>query len=1859
MHAKIYYTPNTQETKAIMTQFAQQVACPSNPAAKGNSSESFYRYFAPSSRDRQDTPTACHSDDWRECAALPDCYLPLLDSQILGVASVKAAEAAAARQKVDAVIEFDLNHTLQVAPPGNNNNNNNNNNTAANSSDDTIANIITGYTLRVNQNGSPTTKVLFNAFDLAPGTEYKSYWWFSNLQAAIDQSILNLVAKEREGGGRSGGGRTNKQQLDSNTTTTDIIIKYMNDDPMPLKISLTIKPFPWPEFTIDLGATAAALFFNLLLVYSFLNPTRSAATAVVSERELQLRDGMRLLGLTDLAYWSSWAITHFSIIALSGFLCALVGMYPFQRSAFGVLLMFFWLASAALLAFGYCLSCLFSSSRVATTGVTVLFAAGMAPGWLAPSLFPLGGTGWTLACLLPPSAVSLFANALVRQEGAGRGLTWSTLPMAVTPEGGSFSGATVFIMLAVDIVLYIVLLWYLDTAMGQKNQLPWYFPLKLSYWRIDSKLGGVWFGRGRGRARGGYARYDDTSSSDDDINDQQQHLLDNESGEEISSAARQGTFTSVVSLNHVTKYYKTTDGGTQRAVNNLSLSVGRGQVLGLLGRNGAGKTTALSILAGVTPPSSGDAFIDGLSVTHHPAALRGKLGISPQFDILWPELTTQEHLELAAAIKGVRTRASQTEAAQQAAARVGLSDKLDAMSSELSGGQRRKLSLSLAFMGQPLAVVLDEPTSGIDPGSRRLAWDLIDEHRRAGCAVLLSTHSMEEADALCDRLVIISDGAVVAEGSPHHLKAAFGIGYILVCSTSSLSNNSSISDSGGDGGDTTAAATAAAANTDGYSLLLEKAVQQYVPTAHRLCSSLQGQGTRAALATSADTDTDTVTDSSGEVVFRLPEESRSEFPKLIRHLESHRKELGLLGYGFRVSTLDDVFVKAATTTNYNNNNNNNNTKEEDEDKSEFVVVNLPPPTGHGHTTTTTTPSSSLIYKIAHTLTTWSHHLTALITKRALSARRDRGAALVQIVVPILLVLLAVWASNADAALPRQPALVLEREGVLGGHAAAFGASHDVRGANETLLAFEQAYNRCLNGHDDKSDEMYADNNEQQLRQQPTKECKAMLRDTNATSVIRVPYFQPMQGSLDEALLHDWWSNEHRSYDALFLKYLPDLSQQQQQQQQQQPLSQRYSSSFFSSSSSSSVAFPSPWSEPGVRATVLTNQTALHGVPIAINNLHSALLRWMVGNDSATITTINQPLLPRSDEASARVSELSALLLLVLCFVLAASILSASYAVFIVRERESGSRALQTIAGVNSPIYWLANLTWDYIHFCIPAAGILTIVSVLISMPQLRGPRGSALAVLFLSFGAASIPMTYAAQRMFSEISALQKLSSFYFSTGFLGFLTTWILDLVVTVLQPPGADTVAHVLHIVLSWFSPHYCLAKGVFDIAQTYHQHQGYPNADVWAVLWPYVTYMLTQAVVYMILTLVLECINMERVICWILKYIRYEGYGNNAEDVADEIVEDEDVRKEREAIQTLLAVQNNDDNDDVEAEDGTVNQGSPSSSSTATLQDISKRYGLVKAVKHVWLSLPSASIFGLLGTNGAGKSTTIRILTGEEYPDRGDAVIGGVSMVSKRAKARQHVAYCPQSTALPSGLTGREVLSFYARLRGVPYSLLPFFVNRILQQFGLKGIGDRCVGQYSGGNQRRMAVAVALIAARELTVLDEPSTGLDPAARRALWEVLRGETRVRRAALMLTTHSMEEAEAICGRIAIMAGGRVKYIGTAQHLKNKLTAGYWLEVIVDHHHDGTGSDGGTFTIDDSDTDNIAKIKAAIEQCCDGWAKLKRQGALGALSYMITIKNDNGDGVSLADVYERLEKLGVEYTLSQVTLEHAFLMAM
>ena len=161
-----------------------------------------------------------------------------------------------------------------------------------------------------------------------------------------------------------------------------------------------------------------------------------------------------------------------------------------------------------------------------------------------------------------------------------------------------------------------------------------------------------------------------------------------------------------------------------------------------------------------------------------PSRAAALLGLCPQFDCLWEDLTVQEHLLLYARIKGIRNHALNF-AARRAAESVQLDgDSFQKVVSELSGGTRRRLSIAIALVGDPVVLVLDEPTTGLDPDTRNSIWRCISDVAR-GRAVLLTTHSMEEADALCDRIGIMANGKLRCLGTPLHLKNKFGQGYVL------------------------------------------------------------------------------------------------------------------------------------------------------------------------------------------------------------------------------------------------------------------------------------------------------------------------------------------------------------------------------------------------------------------------------------------------------------------------------------------------------------------------------------------------------------------------------------------------------------------------------------------------------------------------------------------------------------------------------------------------------------------------------------------------------------------------------------------------------------------------------------------------------------------------------------------------------------------------------------------------------------------------------------------------------------------------------------------------------------------------
>jgi len=213
--------------------------------------------------------------------------------------------------------------------------------------------------------------------------------------------------------------------------------------------------------------------------------------------------------------------------------------------------------------------------------------------------------------------------------------------------------------------------------------------------------------------------------------------------------------------------------GDRTALDGVSFSVNAGEIVGLLGPNGAGKTTTLSILSGVIDPDSGRASIATHSLATEPRVARRSLGLVPQSLALYPTLTALENLMFWGRIQGMAARDA-LKRARELLGEVGLDDRADDEVEEFSGGMMRRLNIACGMIHSPAAIMLDEPTVGVDPQSRGRIFAVVERAAQAGGAILYSTHYMEEAERLCNRIVLIDHGNIVAQGTDRELIALAG-----------------------------------------------------------------------------------------------------------------------------------------------------------------------------------------------------------------------------------------------------------------------------------------------------------------------------------------------------------------------------------------------------------------------------------------------------------------------------------------------------------------------------------------------------------------------------------------------------------------------------------------------------------------------------------------------------------------------------------------------------------------------------------------------------------------------------------------------------------------------------------------------------------------------------------------------------------------------------------------------------------------------------------------------------------------------------------------------------------------------------
>uniref|UniRef100_A0A8C5GKB0 ABC transporter domain-containing protein n=1 Tax=Gouania willdenowi TaxID=441366 RepID=A0A8C5GKB0_GOUWI len=1434
----------------------------------------------------------------------------------------------------------------------------------------------------------------------------------------------------------------------------------------------------------------------LLLVLSFTYTSINIVRAVVEEKERKLRVGftkfeyMRMMGLSNWLHWSAWFLMFFLFLSISVFcvtllLCIHVKPNGAVLTSSDPTLIFIFLLvfTVATINFSFMISAFFSRANVAAAAGGFLYFISYLPYlFLWPRYDLLSHAQKVSACLISNVAMAMGAQLIGMFEGKGTGIQWSNLFDSVTVDD-DFSMAQVLCLLLFDAVLYGLVAWYVEAVFpGEYGvPLPSYFFLLPSYWCSSPHM----------------------------------FLVNEKEEEEDPEKALKGEFieaepsglVSGIKIKHLAKKFKVGN-KTRQAVRDLTVNMFEGQVTVMLGHNGAGKTTTLSMLTGLFPPTSGRAYINGYDICQDMPLIRRSLGLCPQHDVLFDNLTVVEHLLFYAQLKGFSKNKIPDEV-DRIIRILNLENKRQARSKTLSGGMKRKLSIGIALIGDSKVVMLDEPTSGMDPSARRATWDLLQGEKH-GRTILLTTHFMDEADLLGDRIAIIAGGELQCCGSPLFLKNKYGAGYHMVIVKDALCNVSEIS----------------------------RRVRLHVPN--------------ATLESSA----------GAELSYILPKESTGSFELLFAELEMNREELGIASYGASVTTMEEVFLRVGKLV---------------DSSLDIQAIQLPPlqyqheRRCHDWTAddassisgltdiTDFTDSGTLIsedcsnIKLNIGVRLHLQQFYAMFLKRALYSWRNWKVMVAQFLVPLVF----------------------------------------------TIMALVVA--RTLPDH---------------MEAPPLRLALSRYGST------RVPVALPTgAGSLASSLAESYISQ--LSGQLGLRDFLKELGKE---------------GGSFNERCVVGAAFRGRSSQY-TEATAYFNNEGYHTPATALMMVDNALFQ-MIAGPNASIETSNHPMPPNQSEAAhSQLLDGKTGFAISINLMYGMASLSSTFALLLVIESSLKSKHVQQVSGVYLSNFWFSALLWDLINFVLPCLLMLVVFKAFGVKAFVEDNHLVDVLLMLLLYGWGVIPLMYLLSFLFSSAaSAYTRLTIFNMISGTATFLAVTIMTIPALKLEH-----MAHLLDKVFLIF-PNYCLGMSFNQFYKNYELLTFCTSSPLSIIICQsynityqtnyfsmsdpgvgrYLVSLSVQGVVFIILLFTIELQFIRNIWRFLGSFGRKRKLLTLIQDAAL-LPEDRDVAEERKRVTDCQPI--------VESIVG----------SPLVLQELSKVYSRgtsLLAVDRLSLAVGKGECFGLLGFNGAGKTTTFKMLTGDETVTSGDAFIDGYSILRDIKKVQQRIGYCPQFDAILDHMTGRETLSMYARLRGIPEKYVSGCVENVLRSLLLEPHADKLVRSYSGGNKRKLSAGIALIGGPPVIFLDEPSTGMDPVARRLLWDAVT-RTRESGKAIIITSHSMEECEALCTRLAVMVNGQFKCLGSPQHLKSKFGSGYTLLAKV--HVEAE--------LEDSD---LLLFKDFIESTFPG-SQLKDEHQ-GMVHYHLTDKT-----LTWAQVFGTLEaakeKYRIDdYSVSQISLEQVFL---
>ncbi|XP_053706907.1 phospholipid-transporting ATPase ABCA1 isoform X2 [Synchiropus splendidus] len=1574
-----------------------------------------------------------------------------------------------------------------------------------------------------------------------------------------------------------------------------------------------VQQMPYPCFVDDVFLRVSNNLLPLFMTLAWIYSVAMLIKGLVYEKEARLKETMRIMGLGTGTLWLSWFITSIvPFMVSSGLLISMLKwgeILPYSNPA--VVFLFLSAFATATIMLCFFISSFFSRANLSAACGGLIYFGLYLPFVLCMAWREhINTVHKVLVSFLSPVAFGFGCVLFSQYEEQGVGVQWSNWNTSPV-EGDTYSFVTSITMLYLDAFIYGTLAWYIEAVFPGEYGIakPWNFIFMMNYW------GGV-------PLETGLPIPPAPTEQDDD------HIEPDPTGLVLG-----------VSIQNLVKIYKK---GAKLALNHLNLKFFEGQITSFLGHNGAGKTTAISVLTGLFPPSSGTVYFKGLDIRHDMDIIRKNLGVCPQHNVLFDILTVEEHVWFYGCLKGLSAAEVRAEL-DTLLSDIDLLDKRHELTKNLSGGMQRKLSVAIAFVGGSKVVVLDEPTAGVDPYSRRRIWDLLQKYRKDR-TIILSTHYMDEAELLGDRIAIISHGRLCCCGTPLFLKSKLGSGYYLT-----LVKKEGLTKS-------THSSTCTNKLTS-----LTKCGELSINQDTALESECSYLAALLSLAQHHIPGTQLVEESGSEVVINFPQACAkdSSLGVFLSELDQRMGELGISSYGLSDSSLEEIFLRVA----------------EDNSDAELRHASQGEQTQRVENGAQVTDPLNLDEHVETPVTGWWlawQQLRALFIKRWHYACRSRRGVFAQIVLPAVFVLAALIFSVIIPPFGDNPSLELQPW--MYGEQFTF-ISNDAPGQSvmvnllDALLDEPGFGTKCMEkeGKEDNINssecssplggmflrpqvsystwQMFNKGNWTSERPSPNCHCSTdkinrmlpecpqgagglpppqikrptgdilqNLTSHNITDYLVKTYTQLLKKSMKTKK----WVNELR-YGGFSLggKTSQNVFDIDHVQSSILALRKRFHVPENSSLDHFLKIVPSFYASLNSRDNVKVwyNNKGWHAMVSFVNVMNNGLLRASLPPGPARrrhgITAYNHPLNLDKEQITDMVRMTTTVdALISICVIFAMSFVPAGFVLFLIEERASKAKHLQFVCGVKPILYWLANFAWDMINYCVPATMVILIFLCFNQKAYVLDTNLPALALLLLLYGWSITPLMYPASFIFTVPStAYVVLICINLFIGVNVIIATFVLEL----FKDEYLNEVNRHLKKIFLIF-PHFCLGRGLLDMAKNQAMTDAFQRFGSkramdpleWDVLGKNIIFMLIEGIIFFILTILLEYKFFIHLRPWWTRPLIPPQAGP----------EDEDVAQERQRVKSGSA-----------------------HSDILTMVDLSKIYkaGKKPAVDHLCLGIPRGECFGLLGVNGAGKTSTFRMLTGDTPISFGEAFIHNYSVQTEMDSVHQLMGYCPQFDAISDPLTGREHLELYARLRGVPEHSVRKVAHWGIQKLGLTQYAEWQAGTYSGGNKRKLSTAISFIGAPPVIFLDEPTTGMDPKAKRFLWNCILSVTKEGQA-VVLTSHSMEECEALCARMAIMVNGKFQCLGSVQHLKSRFGDGYTVVLRLAEGKSCLGS----CPVDEFMKSLFPSME--LKECHQN-----------VLQYQFP-----SHGCSLAKVFDVLakhfEELGImDFSVSQTTLDQVF----